>query len=98
MRTNETIASLNGATNSVAGIHPLFALSLFSLDGKPVASASASFDMMLAWIAQCLPTEIGEQVVSELVDHFGVERQRTSKEHQRVPAAHRTGARGAQCG
>ncbi len=66
---------------------------LFEIDRDRLtcASGTASFDMILAWIGQCLPAEIGEEVVAELVDYFGVERQRSSKEHQRVPLSARIG-------
>ena len=66
---------------------------LFEIDRERLtcASGNASFDMMLAWIAQRLPDEAGDEVVAELIDHFGHERQRTAKEHQRIPLSARIG-------
>ncbi len=51
------------------------------------ASGSASFDMVLAWIGGAH----GEELVAEVLDYFGHERQRGNKEHQRVPLAARIG-------
>jgi len=66
---------------------------LFEMDRGRLtcASGNASFDMMLAWIAQRLPDQAGEEIVADLIDHFGHERQRSAKEHQRVPLAARIG-------
>lgn len=51
------------------------------------ASGYASFDLMLAWMG----AEHGEDLVAELLDYFGHERQRGKQEHQRVPLAARIG-------
>ena len=47
--------------------------------------------MMLAWIGERISGAAGEEIVADLVDHFGVERQRSAKEHQRVPLSARIG-------
>jgi AraC family transcriptional regulator, L-arginine-responsive activator len=62
---------------------------VFEIDGERLTCASgyASFDMMLAWIG----AEHGEELVAELLDYFGHERQRGKQEHQRVPLAARIG-------
>jgi AraC family transcriptional regulator, L-arginine-responsive activator len=62
---------------------------LYEIDRDRVTAAggTASFDMMLTWIG----TLHGEELVSDLMDHFGHERQRGGKEHQRVPLAARIG-------
>jgi AraC family transcriptional regulator, L-arginine-responsive activator len=62
---------------------------LFEIDRERLTAAggNASFDMMLAWIA----ARHGDEIVAELMDHFGHERQRASSEHQRVPLAARIG-------
>jgi AraC family transcriptional regulator, L-arginine-responsive activator len=62
---------------------------VFEIDGERLTCASgyASFDMMLAWVG----AEHGEELVAELLDYFGHERQRGKQEHQRVPLAARIG-------
>lgn len=56
-------------------------------DRLTCASGYASFDLILAWIG----AEHGEEMVAELLDYFGHERQRGKQEHQRVPLAARIG-------
>ncbi len=53
------------------------------------ASGSASFDMVLAWIGGAH----GEELVAEVLDYFGHERQRGNKEQQRVTLAARIDGR-----
>ena len=62
---------------------------LFEIDRERLTAAggNASFDMMLGWIA----SRQGDEMVAELMDHFGHERQRASSEHQRVPLSARIG-------
>jgi AraC family transcriptional regulator, L-arginine-responsive activator len=62
---------------------------LYEIDRDRITAASgtASFDMMLTWIG----ARHGEELVTDLMDHFGHERQRGGKEHQRVPLAARIG-------
>lgn len=62
---------------------------LYEIDRDRITAAggTASFDMMLAWIGSLH----GEELVTDLMDHFGHERQRGGKEHQRVPLAARIG-------
>ncbi len=62
---------------------------VYEIDGERLscASGSASFDMMLAWIGAAH----GDELVAEVLDCFGLERQRGDKEHQRVPLAARIG-------
>ena len=68
---------------------------LFEIDRNRLscASGNASFDLILAWIGQTSaadPAAAGE-IIAELMDHFGHERQRGPKEHQRVPLSARIG-------
>ncbi len=51
------------------------------------ASATASLDMMIAWLGQ----RHGERVAQALVAHFGLERLRARDERQRAPVAARIG-------
>lgn len=51
------------------------------------AGGTASVDMLLTWIGSLH----GEDVVTHLMDHFGLERLRTAAEHQRVPLSARIG-------
>lgn len=51
------------------------------------AGGTACIDMLLGWIG----SQHGEEVVTELMDHFGLERLRTAAEHQRVPLSARIG-------
>ncbi len=62
---------------------------LFEIDGTRLtcAGGGASLDMMLHWIGSLH----GDDVVTELMDHFGLERLRTPKDHQRVPLSARIG-------
>lgn len=62
---------------------------LFEIDGVRLtcAGGGASLDMMLHWIGLLH----GDDVVTELMDHFGLERLRTPKDHQRVPLSARIG-------
>ena len=62
---------------------------LFEIDGARLtcAGGGASVDMMLHWIGSLH----GDDVVTELMDHFGLERLRKPTEHQRVPLSARIG-------
>lgn len=62
---------------------------LYEIDRNRVTAAggTAAFDMMLAWIG----ARHGDELVADLMDHFGHERQRGAQEHQRVPLAARIG-------
>ena len=62
---------------------------LFEIDGTRLtcAGGGASVDMMLHWIGSLH----GDDVVTELMDHFGLERLRKPTEHQRVPLSARIG-------
>lgn len=62
---------------------------LFEIDGTRLtcAGGGASVDMLLHWIG----TLHGDDVVTELMDHFGLERLRKPTEHQRVPLSARIG-------
>ncbi len=51
------------------------------------AGASASLDMLIAWLGQ----RHGERVAQDLVAHFGLERLRAGSERQRAPVAARIG-------
>lgn len=61
----------------------------YEIDGERLSCAigSASFDMILAWIGAAH----GEELIAEVLDYFGYERQRGNQEHQRVPLAARIG-------
>lgn len=56
-------------------------------DRLTCAGGSASFDLMLAWLGELL----GDELVADLLDHYGAERQRGKRELQRVPLAVRIG-------
>jgi len=68
---------------------------LFEIDRDRLSCAggNASFDLMLAWIAQTAAANVAEagELITELMDHFGHERQRGPREHQRVPLSARIG-------
>ena len=51
------------------------------------AGGNASVDMMLNWLGG----RHGEDLVTELLDHFGLERLRSHTDHQRVPLSARIG-------
>jgi transcriptional regulator GlxA family with amidase domain len=51
------------------------------------AGATASLDMMIAWLGQ----RHGERIAQELLAHFGLERLRARDERQRAPVAARIG-------
>ena len=65
----------------------LAAGAVYEIDGERLSCAigSASFDMILAWIGAAH----GEELIAEVLDYFGHERQRGNQEHQRVPLAAR---------
>ena len=62
---------------------------LFEMDRQrfTCAGGTASVDMMLHWVASLH----GEELLAELLDHFGLERLRGSSDNQRVPLSARIG-------
>jgi len=62
---------------------------LFEIDRHRLtcAGGNASVDMMLNWLG----SRHGEDLVTELLDHFGLERLRNPTDHQRVPLSARIG-------
>jgi transcriptional regulator GlxA family with amidase domain len=62
---------------------------LFEIDRQRLtcAGGNASVDMMLNWLGQ----RHGDELVTELLDHFGLERLRGPTDHQRVPLSARIG-------
>jgi AraC family transcriptional regulator, L-arginine-responsive activator len=62
---------------------------LFEIDRQRLtcAGGGASVDMMINWAGSLH----GEDLVTELLDHFGLERLRTPADHQRVPLSARIG-------
>ena len=62
---------------------------LFEMDRQrfTCAGGTASVDMMLHWVASLH----GEELLAELLDHFGLERLRGSADNQRVPLSARIG-------
>lgn len=62
---------------------------LFEIDRQRLtcAGGGASVDMMINWVGSLH----GEDLVGELLDHFGLERLRTPADHQRVPLSARIG-------
>lgn len=62
---------------------------LFEIDRQRLtcAGGSASADMMIHWVGSLH----GEDLVTDLLDHFGLERLRTPADHQRVPLSARIG-------
>lgn len=62
---------------------------LFEIDRQRLSCAggAASVDMMINWVGSLH----GEDLVGELLDHFGMERLRTPADHQRVPLSARIG-------
>ena len=62
---------------------------LFEFDRQRLtcAGGNASVDMMLNWLG----ARHGEDLVTELLDHFGLERLRGPTDHQRVPLSARIG-------
>ena len=62
---------------------------LFEIDRNRLtcAGGNASIDMILNWLG----ARHGEDLVGELLDHFGLERLRTPTDHQRVPLSARIG-------
>jgi transcriptional regulator GlxA family with amidase domain len=62
---------------------------LFEIDRHRLtcAGGNASVDMLLNWLAG----RHGEDLVAELLDHFGLERLRGPTDHQRVPLSARIG-------
>ncbi len=62
---------------------------LFETDRQRLtcAGGSASIDMTINWVGSLH----GEDLVGELLDHFGLERLRTPADHQRVPLSARIG-------
>ncbi len=62
---------------------------LFEIDRHRLtcAGGNASVDMMMNWLG----ARHGEDLVTELLDHFGLERLRNPTDHQRVPLSARIG-------
>lgn len=62
---------------------------LFEIDRQRLtcAGGNASVDMLLNWMGQ----RHGDELVTELLDHFGLERLRGPTDHQRVPLSARIG-------
>lgn len=62
---------------------------LFEIDRHRLtcAGGNASVDMMMNWLS----ARHGEDIVTELLDHFGLERLRSPTDHQRVPLSARIG-------
>ena len=62
---------------------------LFEIDRHRLtcAGGNASADMILNWLG----SRHGEDLVTELLDHFGLERLRNPTDHQRVPLSARIG-------
>lgn len=62
---------------------------LFEIDRHRLtcAGGNASVDMMLNWLG----ARHGEDLITELLDHFGLERLRGPTDHQRVPLSARIG-------
>lgn len=62
---------------------------LFEIDRHRLtcAGGNASVDMMLNWLS----ARHNEDLVTELLDHFGLERLRSPTDHQRVPLSARIG-------
>ena len=62
---------------------------LFEIDRHRLtcAGGNASVDMMLNWLG----SRHGEDLVTELLDHFGLDRLRNPTDHQRVPLSARIG-------